>query len=242
MLIKVTPKKSLLNTAVIVAPRATRTVSTEALSTLATDTTATRKLTKRQAADEVRVAYAIIAEMLPRVGLTVEQTNIRVSHNSRFSCRMGDARCTYRSWDNPQGAIRISSHALWRRATAKKRRNTVIHELAHVLADAKAKRCVGHGRAWKTMMRSLGEKPTRCHTVNRDGLRRRSGRQRAPLATPAATIYTFRIGEFVSFTARGGLRIFAHVTKRNRKTVEVRNTRGKWRVSPVLLKTEEKTG
>ena len=248
MRIKITPKVEASTTAelrVTLRP-AVATRSAPALSPLPHEPTSQRKLNRSEVQTERRVAYQVIAEGLAMVGLTPEGCGISVKMNSRFTQRMGDASTGSHSYGQgcpgslaqcfPTGTIRLSSSPLWRRATPTKRRNTVLHELAHILANCEAGRNVGHGAGWKAMMVRLGEEPKRCHSVNRDGLHRRgSGPQRVVNAD--AKPYQFSIGEAVTFTARGET-VQGLVTGRNRKTLDVRETGAgarSFRVSPVLL-------
>lgn len=86
---------------------------------------------------------------------------IRLEWNSRFTRRMGDALVTGPS----AGLIRLS-RPLWPHATPAKRRNTMIHEIAHIYADLEKRRS-GHGPRWKKYMRLFGiAEPERCYTVN----------------------------------------------------------------------------
>ena len=124
------------------------------------------------------------AEQTKMIGDTIEWCKAQVdmegvpitwAWNDRFTARMGDARTNQLA---RSGHVRFS-RPLWPRAVEGKPRNTVIHECAHVLANIKHNRNVGHGHAWKRMMMILGETPRRCFTeqqVNREGMRRRQAR------------------------------------------------------------------
>ena len=95
---------------------------------------------------------------------------ILIGWNSRFTARMGDARCP-----GLMGAIRLSI-PLWPRASENERRETVLHEVCHVVvmyeSKKSGKRVPSHGHEWQHKMRTLGIEPKRCHQVNRDGLKR----------------------------------------------------------------------
>lgn len=97
----------------------------------------------------------------------------KIQWNSRFTRRMGDARYNH---FKGTGRVRFSS-VLWNRATPEERRETIIHEACHVVAERHARRLgrrtAGHGPIWKRYMTQAGAKGDRCHTVNRDGLRRK---------------------------------------------------------------------
>jgi hypothetical protein len=219
-----------------VAPRASEPAPT--ISPLAHDELSHASLTRAEAAEETRVAYAIIEEKLRELGIA--RSNIRVTHSQRFKGRMGDARTLSYDPANPTGVIRFSASPLWRRATPEKRRGTIIHELAHILANCEARRNVGHGRAWKRTMVRLGEKPERCHSVNRDGLRRRGARERR-VVNEAATVYDFRVGERVSFHHKGR-EVHGRVAKRLRarlSIIEDGQTRPSWKVPAPLLRSRD---
>jgi len=82
--------------------------------------------------------------------------------NSRFTSRMGDA-----SW--PAAVIRLSS-PLWPRASIRDRRETVIHELCHLVTGFKYGTMDGHGPRWQSLMIDAGCRPARRHQVCNRGL------------------------------------------------------------------------
>ena len=96
--------------------------------------------------------------------------------SGRFTRRMGDAQVTDRTLRH--GLVRLSK-PLWPRAKPWKRRNTMVHEIAHVYACLE-KPGEGHGAVWKRYMRLFGvPEPKRCYDaseVDRTGLRRRQKR------------------------------------------------------------------
>lgn len=61
---------------------------------------------------------------------------------------------------------------LWERATPEQQRNTVIHEVCHIVCFVKCPHAKGHGIEWKKLMVEAGEIPLRTHSVNRTGLKR----------------------------------------------------------------------
>lgn len=76
----------------------------------------------------------------------------------------------------PSARIRFSG-ALWPRATQEERRETAVHEACHIVAAHEAalkgtKVSSSHGHEWKALMRKCGLKPTRCHNVDRTGLKK----------------------------------------------------------------------
>lgn len=115
-----------------------------------------------------RIADEQLAWGLERLGM--EHITLRMEWSNRFTRRMGDALVTSRA--HATGRVRFSV-PLWPRATPAERRQTVLHELAHVAADLRHGARCKHGLRWKAVMRELGLEPERCHSVNRDGLRRR---------------------------------------------------------------------
>lgn len=108
-----------------------------------------------------------------------------IDWKSRFTSRMGDA--LYASADQ---RVRRSSERfrvngtvcrvrfsvpLWPRATEEERKQTVIHEICHLVAAHEAhlagrKVSSSHGHEWKAVMRRAGAEPKRCHNVNSKGL------------------------------------------------------------------------
>ncbi|HKI31744.1 MAG TPA: SprT family zinc-dependent metalloprotease [Gemmataceae bacterium] len=100
---------------------------------------------------------------------------IRLTWSGRFTARMGDAR-----WDKVRGAglIRLS-RPLWPKASDEERRETVIHETCHVIADYRFGGKQGHGLAWRQMMALCGyARPKRCHAVDREAILRRRDQRR----------------------------------------------------------------
>jgi predicted SprT family Zn-dependent metalloprotease len=92
-------------------------------------------------------------------------TTIKVEWNSRFTRRMGDASPSIMR-------IRLSI-PLWDRVDEEKHKNTVIHEVCHLLNPIINGRGVSHhGTGWQRLMRICGQNPTRCHKADRTGLAR----------------------------------------------------------------------
>lgn len=76
----------------------------------------------------------------------------------------------------PGGLIKINTK-VFQRAPETECIETLTHEIAHILANLKAGKCVGHKRGWKEMMKKLGyPNPSRCHTVDVKDLARRQKR------------------------------------------------------------------
>lgn len=65
------------------------------------------------------------------------------------------------------------SAPLWARASESERKQVVIHEACHIIAYFKYGYDIKpHGREWKMCMEEAGAMPLRCHSVNRNGLKR----------------------------------------------------------------------
>lgn len=81
----------------------------------------------------------------------------------KFSAKLGDAR-----FSNGVGIVRFSS-LLWPRATEVERKETVIHEVCHVVArfeaNERGERISPHGPQWKALMHRCGVPPSRTHSV-----------------------------------------------------------------------------
>lgn len=102
-----------------------------------------------------------------------------------FEFRGGMISCVGKAWSFPKvnrGKIKLSRE-LWGRQTEAEKRDTIIHEIAHVLADVKFGRYNSdgpHGYKWKLVMNRLGiANPKRCHSLDRSDLRRRQTRYMA---------------------------------------------------------------
>jgi predicted SprT family Zn-dependent metalloprotease len=108
-----------------------------------------------------------------------------IDWKSRFTSRMGDALYA-RETDRVRRSserFRINgvicrarfSVPLWLRASEAERKQTVIHEICHLVAHHEAhlagrKVSSAHGYEWKAVMRRAGVQPKRCHNVNNNGL------------------------------------------------------------------------
>jgi SprT protein len=93
---------------------------------------------------------------------------IKISWQSRFTARMGDAR-----WDHHArvGWVRLSI-PLWDKASPEEQEEKVVHEACHIIADYTMGRRQGHNTTWRIMMFCCGfEGPRRCHTVNHVAIR-----------------------------------------------------------------------
>lgn len=141
------------------------------MTTLPTIPDATRKLTAAERRSEMAWIRGLVEDAKQRAGMP--EISFKTEWNNRFTRRLGDARPTHRTG----GVLRFSATALYLRATAKEREDLVYHEAAHVLANLKHNRQCGHGPLWRSMMRTLGRTPDRCHKVNRDGLHRKGSKR-----------------------------------------------------------------
>lgn len=108
-----------------------------------------------------------------------------IDWKERFTSRMGDALYATKDQRVRRSSERFRidgticrcrfSIPLWLRATESERRQTVIHEVCHLVAAHEAhlagrKVSSPHGREWKAVMRRAGVTPKRCHNVNNKGL------------------------------------------------------------------------
>lgn len=210
-----------------------RSQPTPTLSRLPEDPTSRHKLTEGEARHEVAVAYAIIAEMLAKLGIDPTTVNILVTHHHSFTRRLGDARTFYTTQGGIKGRIRISSSPLWRRASPDERRDTIIHEFAHVVANARAHKNVHHGDEWKALMVMLGGRPAACHEIDRTGLHRRGSR--ATRINHGATLADFPVGMRVTFHAKRR-DVVGVVIEHLRKRLKIREDgRGTWTCAPTIL-------
>ena len=96
------------------------------------------------------------------------RAGLRVEFNRRFTRRMGDA--------NPRKNLIRLSAPLWPRAGYAKRRDTLRHELAHLVTRAIDPRSQSHGCLWHMVARRLGCTAIRCHSVPREDLARKPTR------------------------------------------------------------------
>jgi predicted SprT family Zn-dependent metalloprotease len=108
-----------------------------------------------------------IKEACEANGMPELTSQIKWEFNSRFTRRMGDAQPGTKH-------IRLSA-PLWERADEDEQRNTVKHEVCHLIAPRLlamvGKREDAHGAMWRACMRVAGEHASRCHNVNTDGLK-----------------------------------------------------------------------
>lgn len=119
----------------------------------------------------------LVRETLRTLGQGILSDLIQVEWNRSFTGKMGDAR-----W-RPTPRIRLSA-PLWPLASEAERRETVIHEVCHVVdfflssvPGTSYKRDGIHGRSWKALMAKCGAEGSRCHNVKRPPeMRRRQAR------------------------------------------------------------------
>jgi len=133
-------------------------------------------------------AAAIAIETLRVLGREDLLPMLWIDWRTRFTSRMGDAMYTkshrvqrnLEQFRNDNGficCVRFSV-PLWLRASEEERRETVIHEICHLVTSHEA-RLAGvtveksHGPEWKAVMRRAGVTPKRCHNVNNNGLSKR---------------------------------------------------------------------
>jgi predicted SprT family Zn-dependent metalloprotease len=95
---------------------------------------------------------------------------LAVEINNRLRTSMGRAKV-----DRHGNKTVEFNPRLFARATVEERRQTVAHEVAHILAFVESGK-MDHGPAWKRVMRRLGFDPKRCHRVDTAGIRVRQDR------------------------------------------------------------------
>lgn len=97
--------------------------------------------------------------------------HLKIGWSSRFTSAMGKARYSLVTKE-----IRFSI-PLWPRATEEQRRETVIHEVCHIVSRKEANdrgiNIRAHGPEWRALMRKCGVKPDRTHDVDNRGLSNR---------------------------------------------------------------------
>lgn len=94
---------------------------------------------------------------------------VEITFNNRFTSKAGDANFLRKR-------IRLST-ALWGRMTDEQRRQTSIHEAAHIIARSKYGYAIkSHGVEWKSIMSKCGLPPKRCHNIDTSGLSKKHPR------------------------------------------------------------------
>lgn len=87
---------------------------------------------------------------------------IEIAFNHRLRTTLGTATVYY---GPARGLIHLSSE-VFLTAKLSEKKETVIHELAHVVTNLNYGRQMGHGREWKTTMKALGYPDAkRCHSA-----------------------------------------------------------------------------
>jgi hypothetical protein len=205
------------------------------ISQLAQDVTSEAPLTPAEQLAELATARQIVGEALKIGGHPATLSHrITITMGPQLTSTMGKARYSTQT-------IRLSASPLWRRASPKKRRNTVVHELAHLLTRKLHPRAAAHGREWKSVMAGMGESPKRCHSVPTVQTSRRSsrrptsadflaqilGRRSASPANAAAVTErvqhraSFRVGDVVMFGKGRGEQTRARVERVNGKSLSL---------------------
>jgi predicted SprT family Zn-dependent metalloprotease len=85
---------------------------------------------------------------------------IRFEWSNRMTTAMGNAKGC-----NATGYLIKLSTKLFTRANEEEQRETVIHEVCHVVDRFVNKGRMSHGEGWKVAMRHTGLEPRRCHKV-----------------------------------------------------------------------------
>jgi predicted SprT family Zn-dependent metalloprotease len=109
----------------------------------------------------------VVEDTCTHCGYATVASAITLAWSNRMTAAMGNA--AYKR----DGSFTVKlSTPLFLRATVEERRQTVIHEVCHVLDKVVNKVRMSHGRSWKGMMRRAGVAPKRCHNVDNTGLRK----------------------------------------------------------------------
>ena len=124
--------------------------------------------------EQLAMARDIIWETFFNMDVADEIEDLQLSFNARFTSCMGDARYCKES---KKAIIRLST-PLWPLATSAQRRETIIHEAAHVIDWVKHGRS-SHGWKWRRIMIQLGyPNPARCHDVDTSSVKRGKRKQK----------------------------------------------------------------
>lgn len=118
-------------------------------------------MTRRELLDE---AYAIIRGLQCRPDLdhyVAALKEIGVKVNGRMRTAAGRAF-------KLRMVIHLNPHLLCKGENAEEVRETILHEIAHLLAP----RGAGHGATWRHVVREIGGNPERCHDMECAQLRR----------------------------------------------------------------------
>ena len=107
----------------------------------------------------------IMAEVCEKNNAPGLDKGVRISWNNRFTRRFADASYS-------EMRIRLST-PLWKRATEQEKRDTIAHEMCHIVAIHRfGHQIKDHGGEWRACMIIAGYKPERCHRIDRVGLKR----------------------------------------------------------------------
>lgn len=106
---------------------------------------------------------------------------VKLEWNTRYTRCMG-------TYSPKNGEIELSTQ-LFARATLEQQKQTVIHELCHMIVDYITRRAgkpavPPHGALWKRQMVLVGHEAKRCHNVDRTGLRRTVTRYKITCGCP----------------------------------------------------------
>lgn len=109
-------------------------------------------------------------------GLNLDDYRWAIEYSDRMTWAMGYADHKQR-WNGPshdrQAWIYLMTFSLplFERATEQEQYQTVVHEACHII-DYINDGGRMHGKSWKKLMVRCGLEPTRCHNVDRTGLKR----------------------------------------------------------------------
>jgi len=114
-----------------------------------------------------RTIHKIIQETCKSNGCPEVVDLIKVKWSNRLVASMGTARRVGKSF-----LITLSTK-LFERIDEEEQRDTVIHEVCHIIDSILNQRRMSHGEGWKAAMRRAGRKPTRTHAACTEGLTKR---------------------------------------------------------------------
>lgn len=152
--------------------------------------------------NELLQAKAYLRWGQEKLGFTEE---VNIFFHTRLTSRGGDA-----NWRKRE--IRLSPE-IWEHGTDETRRQTVLHEFAHIYACIKYG-SRGHDWKWKNVMHSLGIEPKRCHNT----ITPRIAQKRVTVYCPCQshTVTKIMYGKIAAAADRGAYyrcrRCYKHIT------------------------------
>lgn len=128
----------------------------------------------RPESTDTETALTSLAELEELVVRLVTKAELKpalpVRWNRRLRTSMGRAKCRLDKGRWVPVAVEFNPR-LWARATPAERRETVIHEVAHIIANVRHQQSCGHDARWQAVMVELGGSLERCHKVEASDMR-----------------------------------------------------------------------